>query len=379
MPGFEIIDEQEKEAVSNLFEEGGVLFAHGFDNLRKNFHVREFEKSISLHMGCQYAHAVSSGTAAIKCALRSLGVGPGDEVITQGFNFIATVEAIHDCGATTRICGIDHNLNIDIDDLKKKVTSKTKCVIAVNMLGIAGDLVELLKWCRENKIPVIEDACECVGGKTDAGYLGTLCDIGIFSFDHGKNLTCGEGGMILTSDENIYHFVRSYSDHGHELNTDVARGLDKALMPGFNYRMTEMQAVIGKVQLAKLERLVDNNKQRYTAIVDILMDKFKIRRTANPDGGQSFDTVIILDVGVEDKERILKVLSDARMGTKNLPDAMRWHCSYYWNHILEESEIKESIDIHKKLQSSIAIPILINRTVEDYRDIGKKLSSIVKI
>ena len=130
MPGFEWIDKEEQQAVSKIFDDGGVLFAHGFDSIRKNYHVREFETSCSKYFNCNHALAVSSGTAAIKIALKAVGVKAGDEVITQGFNFIATVEAILDCGAVPVIANVDDTLNMDPDDLKNLINLFThRCKI----------------------------------------------------------------------------------------------------------------------------------------------------------------------------------------------------------------------------------------------------------
>ena len=129
---------------------------------------------------------MSSGTAAIKCALKALRVKKDDEVITQGFNFIATVEAIIDCGAIPIICNVDKNLHLDINDCESKITNKTKAIICVHMLGKGGPVQELKALSKKYKIPVIEDACEAVGGMHGTEYFGTLFDIGVFSFDHGK-------------------------------------------------------------------------------------------------------------------------------------------------------------------------------------------------
>ena len=270
MPGFELIDDQEKNAVSQIFDDGGVLFAHGFESLRKNFHVREFETQCSSYFDCTNTLALSSGTAAIKCALKSVGVSTGDEVITQGFNFIATVEAIIDCGATPVICSIDQNLHLNIENCLKKITKKTKAIIIVNMLGMIGPIHQLKKSLESKNlcIPIIEDACESVGAKANKKFSGTLADIGVFSFDHGKNLTCGEGGMVLTNNRSIHKYIASYSDHGHKFLTGVPRGTDTAEMPGFNYRMTEMQAAVGKVQLLKLSKLCRLHKERYMILQD---------------------------------------------------------------------------------------------------------------
>ena len=191
MPGYEIIDKKEFLAVKKVFDEGGVLFAHGFDNIRKKYYVREFEKNNANFFRSKYTLAVTSGTAAIKVALKSIGIKPGDEVITQAFNFIATVEAILDVGAKPVIVNVDQNLNIKISELKKKITKKTKAVIPVHMLGLSCEMNEILRICKKSDIKVIEDNCESVGGKFGNKYLGTIGDVGIFSFDHGKILTTG--------------------------------------------------------------------------------------------------------------------------------------------------------------------------------------------
>ena len=126
MPGYELIDKKEFLAIKKIFDNGGILFAHGFEKIRKNFHVREFENSTKKFFKSNYALAVSSGTAAIKIGLKALGVKKGDEVITQAFNFIATIEAILDCGAKPVLVKLDKKINMDINDMKKKITKKLK-------------------------------------------------------------------------------------------------------------------------------------------------------------------------------------------------------------------------------------------------------------
>ena len=156
MPGFELIGKKELDNIKKIFtESNGVLFAHGFDKLRNNvFRVRKFEKEISKFFKSKYVQCVSSGTAAIKIALKSAGVKYGDEVITQGFNFIATIEAIVDCGAKPIITGIDDDLNLELNHLKKLVTKKTKAIIIVHMLGYSGEIDKIKSFCkkRENLI-----------------------------------------------------------------------------------------------------------------------------------------------------------------------------------------------------------------------------------
>jgi len=166
MPGYEWIGEEESEQVASIFANGGVLFRHGFDSLRKgSYKVLEFEKKFSKHVGVSEALAVTSGTSALKIALKALGVGPGDEVITQSFTFVATVEAIVEVGATPVIAEVDLSLNMNPQDLKKKITSATKAVIPVHMLGTPARMREILSICKEADILVLEDSAWGCGGK----------------------------------------------------------------------------------------------------------------------------------------------------------------------------------------------------------------------
>ena len=138
MPGFELIDNKELKAINSIFKNGGVLFAHGFEGIRKNFHVREFENKTSTFFKCKYALAVTSGTAAIKIALKALNVKPGDEIITQAFNFIATIEAIIDVGAKPVLVNVDETLNMNIEDLKKKNYKKNKSRHCCSYVGCSS-------------------------------------------------------------------------------------------------------------------------------------------------------------------------------------------------------------------------------------------------
>lgn len=378
MPGFELIDSSERDAVSSIFDEGGVLFAHGFDSLRKKYHVREFERACCDYFDTAYSHALSSGTAALKCALKALGVGPGSEVITQGFNFIATVEAIIDCGAEPVICGIDENLHFEVADCISKISTKTKAIIVVNMLGFPGPFNYLKKAISQAgfNVPIIEDACESVGAFVGSKHSGTCADIGVFSFDHGKNLTCGEGGLVLTDLSVHSQYIASYSDHGHKLDPSCSRGVDGALMPGFNYRMTEMQAAVGKVQLSKLRHLVALHKERYEILARSLRPKFSLRQHSSPHDISSYDTLMILDLDNNLRSKVLSAISKSGFGTKNIPDAMNWHCSAFWQHALSSSNLEASKAILARLNRAVAIPILASKSIDSYQKLALALSAL---
>ena len=372
MPGFELIDKKEKDAVNKVFQEGGILFAHGFDKVRKKFHVREFEKNCAKYFSCKYCLAVTSGTAAIKIALKALGVKPGDEVITQAHNFIATVEAILDLNAVPKIVNVDKSLNMDPHELEKNITKKTKVVIPVHMLGVSCDMKKIRKICKNKKVKILEDNCEAIGGKYQNKHLGTLGDIGAFSLDFGKMITTGEGGLILTNNKFLFKYCKEYHDHGHENNKKYPRGRDTKKIYGFNYRMTELQGAIGKVQLKKLNFILKENKLRYQILEKIVSKKYVLREIPT-ESKPSFDTFIFFIKSKIEKLRALKAIKACGFGTKNLPDAIEWHCSAFWNHALNKKEIKNSLKTKIILNTSIAIPINLKVSLKKYQILAKAI------
>ncbi len=374
MPGFELIGKEEKKNIFEIFKKSnGVFFAHGFDKLRNNiFRVRIFERKLSEKFKINNCQVVSSGTAAIKVTLKAIGVKPGDEVITQAFNFIATIEAILDCGAKPIITNIDDSLNMDPEDLQKRITKKTKAVIPVHMLGFSANLSAISKICKKNKVLMIEDNCEAVGGKYSNKFLGTIGDAGILSFDHGKNITTGEGGAILTNKKSIFINSKEYHDHGHQLNPKFPRGMDTVKLPGFNYRMSELQAAVGLAQLKKLNFIIKENKKRYKILEKIISKKFTIRLNHN-NSSPSYDTFIFKVENTQKRMKIVKLLKLNNIGTKNLPDAIKWHFASYWKHAVSKKEIFKIKKSLKKIEKHIAIPILIKNKISIYDDIAKKI------
>ena len=170
MPGFEIIDHKEKKAVNKLFDEGGVLLAHGFEGISR-YYVRDLEKNLSNHFDITLFSSSSSGTAeAENSAFWPLEFEEVTLVITQAFNFVATIEAIKDLEAKPVICNIDETLNMDMVELETLIT-KTKAIIPVHMLGMSSRIQDIIKLARKKGIRVLEDNCEAVGGKFDRKFL----------------------------------------------------------------------------------------------------------------------------------------------------------------------------------------------------------------
>lgn len=219
----------------------------------------EFEKEFAAYTGCEHAIALANGTVALELALESLGIQPSDEVITTSYTFIASASAIVMRGAIPVLADVDPNsLNITIETIRKVLTSKTKAIIAVHLVGNPCDMDPIMELAREHDLKVIEDCAQCHGASYKGRPVGSLGDVAAFSFCQDKIMTTGgEGGMLTTNDKALWEKAWSFKDHGK--NFDAV--YNREHLPGFrwlhesfgtNWRMTEMQAVIGRIQLRRL-------------------------------------------------------------------------------------------------------------------------------
>jgi len=383
MPGYEVIDNEERKEVDKIFKDGGVLFRHSFNHLRNNsYKVDEFEKKFALKMGSKYALAVTSGTAALRVALATLKLKPGDEVITQSFTFVATVEAIIESRATPVCTEINDTLNMDPSDLIKKISSKTKAVIVVHMLGVPAEIGKIKKICKKNNLILIEDTAWGCGGKINKKYLGTIGDIGTYSFDFAKTITTGEGGMILFKNKKSYEYAKAWHDHGHENNPRVPRWEDTRKSSGFNYRMTEMQAAVGIVQLKKLDNIIKMQRENRSKIFNEIKDLDGIDFRKMPNF--SFDSADALIFFTENKLKALKCrnsLIKSGLTTKILPEATTWHFAKEWTHMPELKQIKNKNAFNSSkrlLDRSVSIPINVNMQNKIPKKIKTAIEGILK-
>ncbi len=378
MPGYELIDNKEKKEINTLFNKAnGVLFRHSFENIRNNvFKVKEFESLFAKKMNTNYSLAVSSGTAALRVALASINIGKGDEVITQSFTFVATVESIIESGAIPICTEVNKTLNMDPDDLKKKINSKTKAVIVVHMLGTPANMDEIVRICKKNKVYLIEDTAWGCGGSYKNMKLGTLGDIGTYSFDFAKTITTGEGGMLVFKNKKIYNKACAWHDHGHENNPKVPRWEDTRKSSGFNYRMSELQGAIGVAQIKKLDYIVMQHRKNKEKIKKKLERFEKIEFREVPNGSKdTADSLIFFVKNEKIASSCRKILLKHNIGTKILPEAYTWHFAETWSHmpILKKNN-KFGFPITKRLlKRSVSIPISIKMD----REIPDKISELV--
>ena len=265
MPGFEQIGKEERKHINDVMD-SGVLMRYGFDGMRNNhWKAKEFEAAFANRMGSEYCQLVSSGTAALTVALASAGIGAGDEVIMPTFTFVASFESIMALGAVPVLVDIDDTLTLDPKAVEAAITPNTKCVMPVHMCGSMARLNELQSICAKHNLILLEDACQALGGTFEGKPLGSIGDLGCFSFDFVKTITCGEGGGIITNNEQFAINADQYQDHGHD-HVGNDRGAETHPHLGYNFRISELHAAIGLGQLEKLDMFLAIQKRNYTIL-----------------------------------------------------------------------------------------------------------------
>jgi perosamine synthetase len=253
--------------------------------------VREFEDKWSAFTGASHSIAVTSCTTALHLSLAALGLQPGDEVIVPAFTWISTANVVEHLGCTVVFCDIDLNtFNLNVEQLKQKITPKTKAVIPVHLFGLAADMNPINQLAEKHGLWVVEDAACGFGSRYHGQHVGTLGHTGCFSFHPRKAITTGEGGMITTNDAGLAERLRRLRDHGAAMS-DLQRHLGArpyllADHPdaGYNQRMTDLQAALGAAQMDRADKIVAERQRLARVYDDALADLAWLKTPAHVDG-----------------------------------------------------------------------------------------------
>ncbi|MBP1754617.1 MAG: glutamine--scyllo-inositol transaminase [Firmicutes bacterium] len=229
--------------------------------------VEEFERSVADYLGAKYAVAVSNGTAALHVACLAAGIGEGDEVITSPITFVASANCALYCGATPVFADINPDTyNIDPEEIRRKITPKTKAIIPVHFTGQPCAMDEIHAIAKEYNLIVIEDACHALGADYKGQKIGTLSDMTVLSFHPVKHITTGEGGMIMTENEELYERLKLFRTHGITRKPSQLEQCDgpwyyEQQVLGYNYRITDIQCALGISQMKKLDAFVARRRE----------------------------------------------------------------------------------------------------------------------
>ncbi len=375
MPGFEVFGAQERAQVNEVLETG-VLMRYGFDGMRQGrFKALEFEQAFAERMGVAHCQLVSSGTAALSVALASAGIGAGDEVIMPTFTFVASFESILMLGAIPVLVDIDDTLGLDPKAVSEAITEKTKAVMPVHMCGSMADLDALKEICTKHQLILLEDACQAIGGTYKGVSLGAYGDLGCFSFDFVKTITCGEGGGVITNNADYKVNADQYQDHGHD-HIGMDRGAETHPTLGYNFRISELHAAVGLGQLQRFDEILDRQKMHYETLASAVADVPGVTFRRVPVGGvQNHSFLNIFLPTAEKAEAAQKALSAAGIDACFYWFKNNWHYINGWEHL---TQAKSIAPLTPQIQEALTALSAKDFSQSDHY-MGRTLSFLVKL
>lgn len=375
MPGTEVFGAEERKEVNDVMETG-ILFRYNHDEPRNGiWKAREMEKDLARFVGAKHCHMVSSGSTAVSTALAACGVGYGDEVIVPPFTYIATIEAVIYAGAVPVFAEIDETICMSPEGIEAVITPKTKAVLLVHMCGAIGRIEEIIALCERKNIMLIEDAAQALGASYKGKMAGLFGRMGTYSFDFFKIITCGEGGGIVTDDEQLYKNADMISDHGHD-HIGNNRGMEGHPVLGINYRIGELNAAIGLAQLRKMPMILEKQRMHKAILMDCMKEfqGISFRHIPDEDG----DSATFLSFFLPDEKLARNTMkSFAEEGVDGVQYWYDNHFHYYrnWEHL-------------RGLKSTNLLPLHVLPKPQDYANVqfpksdavmSRLISMVVKV
>ncbi|MBQ5778137.1 MAG: DegT/DnrJ/EryC1/StrS family aminotransferase [Oscillospiraceae bacterium] len=292
-PGSFVFGDEERKEVMEVLD-GRYLFRYGAADSEGYTHkVVDFEEELRKVMGAKYAVATTSGTCSLLAALAALGIGGGDEVIVPGYTFIASISTIMLAGAVPVLAEIDESLTIDPTKIEALITPKTKAILPVHMLGNPCDLDAIMAIAKKHNLYVLEDCCQAVGASYKGKRVGTIGNIGAFSLNVFKTISTGDGGAVITNDENLYERAFGYHDQGHKPNRTGVEVGNRSIL-GINMRMNELTGAVALAQTRKLDEILTTLRAKKALLKSLLADLPHISFRKINDEGECATLLTIL-------------------------------------------------------------------------------------
>jgi 8-amino-3,8-dideoxy-alpha-D-manno-octulosonate transaminase len=281
-PGGMEIAAEEIEAATRVLSSKNVFRYYGVGD--GPHEVESFEREFAGHMGSTHALCVNAGSSALICGLIGAGVGPGDEVIVPAYTWNATPNAVIASGATPVLAEVDDSLTLDPEDAARKIGPKTKAILPVHMRGAPANMDALTALAREHGLVLVEDVCQAAGASFGGRRLGTFGDAGAFSLQFNKIITTGEGGVMITSRDDLYDLAIDV----HDCAGSLRRGAGLPRFAGWNFRASELQGAVARVQLTRLDGLLERMRANQRRLADHVeaLPGLTLRRP-NDDGGDA--------------------------------------------------------------------------------------------
>lgn len=336
-PGGMAIAEEEEQAVLEVLRTKRLFRYHGPGPGPSK--VAELEEAFRANKGSRYAVAVTSGTAALTCGLHGIGIGPGDEVILPAYTWIASAAAVVAAGGIPIIAEVDETLLLDPADVERKITPHTKAIMPVHMRGAPCPMDDIMAVAEKHGLLVIEDVAQANGASYHGQLCGTFGNVGCFSLQFNKIITSGEGGMVITNDEEVWKRTNMYHDVIGALNHEFDR---EELLCGVNYRMPELLAAVSLVQLRRLDGLLSDMRARKNMLKagmeEVAQRKgITFRALTDPEGDAAIATIFFME-SAESAQTVAKALKAENIGASTLysPDSLDYHVYAHWVPIINQ-------------------------------------------
>ena len=326
--GRQYVDDEDIEAVVRVLKS---------DFLTTGPVIEEFEKKVADYVGVKYAVAVANGTAALHSACYAANIGKGDEVITTPITFAASSNCAFYCGAVPVFADIDpKTYNIDPSDIEKKITDRTKAIIAVHFTGQPCDMGKIHEIANKHGLIVIEDAAHALGAVYEGKKVGSLSEMTTFSFHPVKHITTGEGGMVLTNHQELYERLKLFRTHGITREEHLLRKNDgpwyyEQLDLGYNYRITDIQCALGISQMKKLSYFLERRKEIAERYQDAFADCDNIQRPYQKPGCENAWHLYVIRIKGGKRKEVFEKLREAGIGV-NVHYIPVYQHPYYQEH-----------------------------------------------
>ena len=348
-PGSFVFGEEEKKEVLEVLE-GRYLFRYGDENTDGYLHkVVDFENLLKEKMGAKYAVATTSGTSSLLASLAALGIGAGDEVIVPGYTFIASISTIMLSGAIPVLAEIDESLTLDPEKLEGLITPRTKAILPVHMLGNPCDMDRILAIAKKHGLLVLEDCCQAFGASYKGKRVGTMGQIGAFSLNLFKTISSGDGGAVITDDENLYERAFGYHDQGHKPNRTGVEIGNRSFV-GMNMRMNELTGAVALAQLRKLEDILAALRKNKAMLKGMLSDLPHISFRKINDPGECATLLTILFDTKDLAERFC-----AQTGGRPIAYS-GWHVYNNMEQVLGKMTAAKTMNVNDRTYSAHMLP-----------------------
>ena len=336
--------------------------------------VQNFETNISSFLNCDFSMAVSNGTASLHLALLALGIKNGDEVIVPAFSYVATANAVEITGAKPVFVDIDiKTFNIDVDQIEKAITKKTRAIIPVHEFGLSSEISKITEIARAYNLFVIEDAACALGAMENGKLVGTFGDFGSFSFHPRKAITSGEGGILTTNNKELSAKIKILRNHGIE----TINGKMEFVEAGYNYRMTDFQAALVNNQLKRLNDNIDyKNKLAETYFQDLNQNKNIILPYVPENKNHTWQTFHILIDKKLNRDQVIEQLKESQIGTNYGAQCIPIQQFYQKKYNLDCYSLFPSA--LAAYEQGLALPIYEKLQPEDISYISEALNHILK-